>query len=68
MELTIDKKKITQTIAELPENTTIEEAIERLTLLHKVEVGLRQSKKGEGMSQADVEKHFQARRENRKSE
>lgn len=67
MELTINKKKIAETIDELPEDTTIEEAIERLTLLHKVEVGLRQSKEGEGMTQSEVEDHFRRRRETRKS-
>lgn len=64
MELTIDKKKITQAIAELPEDATIEQAIERLVVLHKVEKGLKQSG---GKTQQEVEKHFKKRRENRTS-
>jgi len=68
MRPTIDKKKITQAIAELPENTTVEEAIERLTILHKVEVGLRQSEEDKGISQTKVENHFQQRREDRDNE
>ena len=51
-----------------PKKTTIEEAIERLTLLHKVEVGLRQSKESGGMTQSEVENHFLRRREGRMSE
>jgi hypothetical protein len=62
MELTIDKKKIAQAIAELPEDTTVEQAIERLIVLHKVEKGLNQSG---GKTQQKVEQHFKKRRENR---
>lgn len=62
------QKKIAKTIDDLPEQTTVEEAIERLMLLHKIEVGLRQSEEGEGMRQSEVEDHFHRRREARKSE
>ncbi|CAN5409966.1 hypothetical protein BH23BAC3_BH23BAC3_33050 [soil metagenome] len=62
MDLTINKEKITQAIAELPEDATIEQAIERLIVLHKVEKGLKQSG---GKTQQEVEKHFIKRRENR---
>lgn len=63
MELTIDKKKIAKTIDELPEDATIEEAIERLVLLHKVQTGLKEK---EGKNQEEIEKHFKKRRERRK--
>ena len=49
---------------ELPEDTTVEEAIERLVLLHKVNKGLQQSTE-EGMSQEQVEAYFQQRRKKR---
>jgi hypothetical protein len=62
MQLTIDKKRISQTIAELPENTTVAEAIEQLMLLHKIEVGLDQQG---GQSHDQVKQHFQARRRDR---
>lgn len=62
MEFTIDKKKIAETIEELPEDVTLEEAIERLILLHKVQKGLNEK---ETKTQEEVEKHFKKRRENR---
>lgn len=65
MNPTINKTDIVQTINDLPEETTVEEAIERLTVLHKVSVGLRQSEEGKGMSQQQVEDHFRERRNRR---
>lgn len=64
MELSIDKKKITETIEKLPEDVTLEEAIERLVLLHKVQTGLNEK---EGKTQEEVERYFKKRRELRKS-
>lgn len=64
MELTFDKKRIAKTIDELPEDATIEEAIERLLLLHKIQVGLRESG---GKSQEEIEQHFRERRDSRNS-
>lgn len=63
MELSIDKKKIAKTIDELPEDATIEEAIERLVLLHKIQTGLKESG---GKTQEEMEEHFAKRREVRK--
>ncbi|MDX1640895.1 MAG: hypothetical protein R3220_04325 [Balneolaceae bacterium] len=65
MELSIDKKRIAKTIDELPEDATVEEAIERLVLLHKVQIGLNET--GE-KSQEEIEAHFKKRRENRTSD
>jgi hypothetical protein len=62
MEQVSTKQRIVRTIDDLPNDTTIEEAIDRLTLLHKVSVGLQQSEEGKGMSQAEVEQHFRQRR------
>ena len=63
MELRIDKKRIAQTIDELPEDATIEEAIERLILLHKIQTGLRETG---GKTQQEIEQQIKKRRENRK--
>ncbi len=41
------KQKILQNIERLPEETTLEDAIERLCFLAKVEKGLHQSETGE---------------------
>ena len=40
MELTINKKRMLKAIDELPEDATIEEGIERLVFLHKIQKGL----------------------------
>ncbi len=64
MDLSIDKKKIVQTIEDLPEDVTIEEAIVRLVLLHKVQKGLQEK---EGKTQEEVVRHFKKRRELRDS-
>ncbi|MDZ7720005.1 MAG: hypothetical protein U5K72_14405 [Balneolaceae bacterium] len=63
MELTINKKRMLKAIDELPEDATIEEGIERLVFLHKIQKGLRE--KG-GKTQAQIEEHFRQRRESRK--
>jgi hypothetical protein len=67
MNATITKKKIAQTIDDLPEDTTVEEAMEQLTLLHKVSIGLQQSEQGQGMSQDEVERRFRQRKSRRNS-
>lgn len=63
MEQTIDKKQMLKAIDELPEDATIEEGIERLVFLHKIQKGLRE--KG-GKTQAQIEEHFRKRRAARK--
>ncbi|MEM1043963.1 MAG: hypothetical protein AAGI91_15215 [Bacteroidota bacterium] len=49
------KAKIVRAVGELPEDATIEDAMERLLLLHKVEVGLRQAQAGQSASLGEVE-------------
>lgn len=63
MELSIDKKRIAKTINELPEDATIEEAIDRLILLQKVQTGIQQTG---GKTQKELEQQFKKRRKNRK--
>lgn len=62
MELSIDKKRIAQTIDKLPDDVTIEEAIERLVLLHKNQIGFKETG---GKNQAEIEQLFKNRREKR---
>lgn len=48
------KQKILQTVERLPETATLEDAIERLCFLAKVEEGLRQSDAGETVPHAEA--------------
>ena len=63
MELSIDKKRIAKTINELPEDVTIEEAIDQLILLHKIQTGLKETG---GKTQQEIEQQFKKRRKTRK--
>lgn len=46
----LNKKKIIKSLRELPEKTTIEEAMEKLFLLAKVEKGIKQADEGQSIS------------------
>ena len=48
------KQKILQGVERLPDTATLEDAIERLCFLAKVEEGLRQSDVGETVPHAEV--------------
>lgn len=48
------KQKILQAVEHLPDNATMEDAIERLCFLAKVEEGLRQSTAGETVPHKDA--------------
>ncbi len=50
----LDKKKVLQTIKELPDSFSIEEVIDRIILSQKVEIGLEQSKKGETLTTSEA--------------
>ncbi len=62
------KAKIVRAVEELPENATIEDAIERLVFLHKIEVGLKQSQEGKTASLDEVEARLKRRRQSRQAE
>lgn len=53
-----EKQNILKTVQTLPENTSIEEAMERLYLLFKVEKGCHQADSGETVSHAQAEKQM----------
>lgn len=48
------KEKIIHAVEQLPADTTIEDAMERLFLLYKVEKGLVQVDQGQTVSQAEA--------------
>ncbi|MCL6446806.1 MAG: hypothetical protein K6U04_01425 [Armatimonadetes bacterium] len=45
-----EKEKIVQVVKELPDDATIEEAMERLYLLYKIQRGLEQADAGQKVS------------------
>lgn len=52
------KQKMVDTVERLPDDATVEDAIERLYFLAKVERGLEQSETGQTTSHEDVKKRF----------
>jgi hypothetical protein len=62
MSNTPTKAKILRAVEDLPEDATIEDAIERLVFLHKVEVGRKQVQEGKTTSLDEVESQLQKRR------
>jgi predicted transcriptional regulator len=56
------KAKIVRAVEELPEDATIEDAIERLLFLHKIEVGLKQAEEGKAVPLDEVEARLKRRR------
>lgn len=53
------KEKIMHVVEDLPEDATVEEAIERLLFLAKVERGLAQADAGETISHEKVKERMQ---------
>ena len=62
------KAKIVRAVEGLPENATIEDAIERLVFLHKIEVGLKQSQDGKTLPLDEVEARLKRRRQSKQAE
>jgi predicted transcriptional regulator len=55
-----DKERALEAIRTLPDGATIDEAIERLCFVAKIEEGLRQSKAGQVVSHDEIKKRFLA--------
>ena len=55
-----DKQRALEAIRALPESATIDDAIERLCFLAKIEEGLLQSRAGQVVSHEEVKKRFLA--------
>lgn len=52
----LTKSKLKEEIEKLPEAFSIDELVERLIFIEKVENGISQSKKGEVISETELEK------------
>lgn len=52
------KQKIVETVEHLPDDATVEDAMERLYFLAKIERGLVESEAGDTISHEDVRKRF----------
>lgn len=55
-----EKERALEAIRTLPDGATLEEAIERLCFVSKVEEGLKQSRAGEVLSHDEIKKRFLA--------
>jgi len=53
-----EKQRALEAVQGLPERATIEDAIERLCLIAKIEEGLRQSDAGQVVGHEEVKKQF----------
>lgn len=53
-----EKQRVIEALQTLPEDATIEDAIERLCFIAKVEEGLRQSEAGQVVPHEEVKKQF----------
>jgi predicted transcriptional regulator len=52
------KHRIVETVQVLPEDATVEDAMERLLFLAKLERGLREADSGETLAHAEIKKRF----------
>ena len=58
METPLVKSEIVRAVQDLPDDATVEDAIERLYFLAKVERGLEQSEAGETISHEEIKARF----------
>jgi hypothetical protein len=54
----VTKAKVLETVGAMPEQFNIDELIERLLFIQKVEKGLEQSKRGQVISMKELKKQF----------
>ena len=59
------KQRIMRAVSELPDDATLDDAIDRLIFLRKVEVGLEQADAGQTVSLDEVESDIRRRRQER---
>lgn len=57
--MTITKEKLQQHIIQFPDELTIEEVIERLIMLEKIEQRLQESQEGKTLEEADLKEEMQ---------
>ncbi|MEM8601674.1 MAG: hypothetical protein AAGF99_17290 [Bacteroidota bacterium] len=61
MTSTLTKRQIVRAVEDLPDDATIDDAIERLLFLSKIEEGLRQAERGETIPHEEVKRRLEAR-------
>lgn len=61
MTASITKGQIVQAVAGLPEDATVDDAIERLLFLSKMEQGLTQIRNGEAIPHEEVKRRLEAK-------
>lgn len=54
----ITRDRMVEAIRELPADATVDDAIERLVFLAKIDIGLAQLDRGEGISHDDVKRRL----------
>lgn len=60
MPTSITRTQIVQAVSALPEDATLEDAIERLLFLSRIEEGLEQARRGETIPHEDVRRRLEA--------
>ncbi len=55
----LTKEKLIKTINELPENFSVEDVLDRIIFMSKVEIGLEQSKSGNTLSTTQAKEKLQ---------
>ena len=60
MPATITKGQIVKAVSDLPEDATVDDAIERLLFLSKIEQGLEQAQRGETIPHEEVKQRIEA--------
>lgn len=58
MSQTITKFEIVRAASELPDDATLDDAFDRLFMLHKIERGLKEAQAGETMTQDEIQAYF----------
>ncbi|MEM1271157.1 MAG: hypothetical protein AAGI08_14040 [Bacteroidota bacterium] len=61
MPLPIAKRDIVRVVNTLPDDATVDDAIERLLLLNKIGQGLEQARRGETLSHEEVKRRIDAK-------
>jgi hypothetical protein len=54
----LTKTKVLKTINRLPDEFSIDELVDQMILLEKIEIGLKQSEKGQVISDEDLDKEI----------
>lgn len=57
----ITKEKLLETLKSMPDKFSVDDLMERVLLLQKIEIGMEQSEKGEGYSSKEAKKMINER-------